>query len=81
MRLRYDCPCTQDCPNRSVSCRPNCKPFLEYEQRRLAVYADRDRNRKAGEFLTDNIRKGRNKMIRKRADLLQFKRGSKTRFG
>lgn len=81
MRLRYDCPCTQDCTSRSATCRLSCQPYREYEQRRLAVYAERERNRKAGEFLTDNILKGRNKMVRKQAAPLQFKRGGKTRFG
>ena len=79
--LKYDCPCTKDCPNRVVGCRSNCEPFQEYEKRRLAAYEQREQKRAADEFLFEGTTRGRTRMLKKRQALLKYKRGGKTRFG
>lgn len=39
------CPCTKDCPHRSVDCRSGCREFKEYDRQRMKGYAERDRQR------------------------------------
>lgn len=36
--IQRDCPCTQTCPDRSSTCRLECKAWKEYEVARNARY-------------------------------------------
>lgn len=33
------CPCTQNCPRRSATCRLDCEAYLAYAEHKLAEYA------------------------------------------
>lgn len=79
--LKYDCPCTQDCPNRVVGCRSNCEPFQEYERRRMEGYEEAARKRAAYEFSFEGRVKGRDKFWKKQNRLKPRRRGRQARFG
>lgn len=34
-------PCKKDCPNRNADCHSNCKPYLDYEERKFRDYDNR----------------------------------------
>lgn len=33
------CPCTQNCPRRSATCRLDCEAYLAYAEQKMAEYA------------------------------------------
>ena len=35
------CPCSKECPSRSVECRKTCRPWIEYEADRRKEYERR----------------------------------------
>ena len=51
------CPCTQDCPDRSGTCRLTCERYKPYEAGKRAEYAARTRVKAAAEDASAGWRK------------------------
>ena len=39
------CPCTQNCPRRSATCRLDCEAYLAYAEQKMAEYARNEAHR------------------------------------
>lgn len=60
------CPCTQDCPDRSGTCRLTCERYKPYEAGKRAEYAARAKVKSAAEDASAGWRKAATKKKREK---------------
>jgi hypothetical protein len=40
--MKLKSPCVKECPSRAPGCRTTCKQYLEYEERRMVMYEEKN---------------------------------------